>query len=135
MYERCINLCIRRGAVMGWKATGQPTVRRQRTKWVVWVDGIDTETGKPRPHQLGTYATQRAALAAARSQPLEERTGTRDRVSWFVRGDVAARTALPSLPARPPGRRAGRQYAACRASTLTPPRVGGAPCADAAPRP
>ena len=31
---------------MGWKATGQPTVRKQRDKWVVRVDGIDTETGK-----------------------------------------------------------------------------------------
>jgi integrase len=82
------------GAVMGWKATGQPTVRRQRTKWVVRVDGIDTETGKPRPHQLGTYPTQRAALAAARSQPIQERTGTRDTVSWLVRRYVAARTDL-----------------------------------------
>ena len=30
---------------MGWKATGQPTVRKQRDKWVVRVDGIDTATG------------------------------------------------------------------------------------------
>ena len=29
---------------MGWKATGQPTVRKQRDKWVVRVDGIDTAT-------------------------------------------------------------------------------------------
>jgi hypothetical protein len=39
---------------MGWKATGQPTVRKQRDKWVVRVDGIDTETGRHRPRQLGT---------------------------------------------------------------------------------
>mgnify|MGYP003434917355 CR=1 FL=1 len=26
---------------MAWKATGQPTVRKQRDKWVVRVDGID----------------------------------------------------------------------------------------------
>ena len=77
---------------MGWEATGQPTVRRQRTTWVVRVDGSDTETGRPRPRQLGTYATQRAALAAARSLPLQERTGTLDTVSWLVRGHVAART-------------------------------------------
>jgi site-specific recombinase XerC len=32
------------GATMGWKATRQPTVRQQRDKWVVRVDGIDTET-------------------------------------------------------------------------------------------
>ena len=51
---------------MGWKATGQPTVRKQRDKWVVRVDGIDTATGKHRPRQLGTYTSQRAALAAAR---------------------------------------------------------------------
>ena len=49
---------------MGWKATGQPTVRKQRDKWVVRVDGIDTETGKHRPRQLGTYAL--AALGADR---------------------------------------------------------------------
>ncbi len=28
---------------MGWKATGQPTVRRQRDKWTVRVDGTDAE--------------------------------------------------------------------------------------------
>ena len=44
---------------MGWKATGQPTVRKQRDKWVVRVDGIDTETGNHRPRQLGTYGSQR----------------------------------------------------------------------------
>jgi len=42
---------------MAWKATGQPTVREQRDKWVVRVDGIDTATGKHRPRQLGTYAS------------------------------------------------------------------------------
>ncbi len=52
---------------MGWKAAGHPTVRKQRGKWVVRVDGIDTETGKHRPRQLGTYASQRAAQTAARS--------------------------------------------------------------------
>lgn len=38
---------------MGWKATGPPTVRKQRDKWAVRVDGIDTESGKHRPRQLG----------------------------------------------------------------------------------
>lgn len=34
-----------RGCAMGWKATGQPTVRQQRDKWVVRVDGIDRGCG------------------------------------------------------------------------------------------
>ena len=50
---------------MAWKATGQPTVRQQRERWVVRVDGIDTETGKHRPRQLGTYPSRRAANRAA----------------------------------------------------------------------
>jgi hypothetical protein len=44
---------------MGWKATGEPTVPRHRDKWVVRVDGIDTETGRARPRQVGTYPSQR----------------------------------------------------------------------------
>ena len=48
---------------MAWKATGEPTVRKQRDKWVVRVDGIDTATGKRRPRQLGTDASQRTANA------------------------------------------------------------------------
>jgi integrase len=50
---------------MSWKATGRPTVRKQRARRVVRVDGIDTETGKARPRQLGTYPSQRAARVAA----------------------------------------------------------------------
>jgi len=48
-----------------WKATGRPTVRQQRGRWVVRVDGIDTESGKARPRQLGTYTSHRAARDAA----------------------------------------------------------------------
>jgi integrase len=77
---------------MGWKATGQPTVRKQRDKWVVRVDGIDTETGKHRPRQLGTYASQRSALAASRAMSVHERLATRDTVSWLVRRYVASRS-------------------------------------------
>ena len=84
---------------MGWKATGHPTVRRQRDKWTVRVDGIDTETGRQRPRQLGTYASQRSALAAARSVPLQERISTRDTVSWLVRRYVASRSDV-TLKAR-----------------------------------
>jgi hypothetical protein len=49
---------------MAWKSTGRPIVRQQRDKWVVRVDGIDTESGKDRPRQLGTYPSQRAARRA-----------------------------------------------------------------------
>ncbi|MFT3852454.1 MAG: site-specific integrase [Ilumatobacteraceae bacterium] len=50
---------------MAWKATGRPTVRQQRGRWVVRVDGVDTESGKARPRQLGTFSSQRAARNAA----------------------------------------------------------------------
>jgi len=50
---------------MAWKPTGRPTVRQQRDKWVVRVDGIDPETGKHRPRQLGTFGSRRAAQSAA----------------------------------------------------------------------
>jgi integrase len=52
---------------MAWKTTGHPTVRRQREKWVVRVDGIDTVTGRRRPRQLGSYSSLRAARSAAAS--------------------------------------------------------------------
>ena len=50
---------------MAWKATGAPAVRKQRGRWVVRIDGLDTETGRKRPRQLGTYDSRRAAQAAA----------------------------------------------------------------------
>jgi integrase len=84
---------------MGWKATGQPTVRKQRDKWVVRVDGIDTETGKHRPRQLGTYPSQRSALKAARSASVQARVATRDTVGWLVRRYVASRSDV-TLKAR-----------------------------------
>ena len=52
---------------MAWKATGQPTVRKQRDRWVVRVDGIDTATGKHRPKQLGTLRIAAIGDSAARS--------------------------------------------------------------------
>lgn len=54
-----------RGVAVSWKATGRPTVRQQRGKWVVRIDGIDPETGKHRPRQVGTYTSRRSAQAAA----------------------------------------------------------------------
>lgn len=77
---------------MAWKATGKPTVRKQRDRWVVRVDGIDTETGRHRPRQLGTYRSQRTALAAARTAAVEEHTVERGTVSWLVRRYVGSRT-------------------------------------------
>ena len=72
---------------MAWKATGQPTVRKQRDKWVVRVDGIDTATGQHRPRQLGTYASQRSANIAARSMKAGDGANDRGTVSWLVRVD------------------------------------------------
>jgi integrase len=79
---------------MAWKATGQPTVRKQRDKWVVRVDGIDTTTGKHRPRQLGTYPSQRSAQAAARAVRADDRSTERGTVSWLVRRYVASRTDI-----------------------------------------
>ena len=79
---------------MSWKAIGQPTVRKQRDKWVVRIDGIDTTTGKHRPRQLGTYASQRSALAASRAQRAEARSTERGTVSWLVRRYVASKSDI-----------------------------------------
>jgi integrase len=79
---------------MAWKATGAPTVRKQRDKWVVRVDGIDTATGRQRPRQLGTYASQRAALSAVRSGQADRRSTERGTVGWLVRRYVGSRTDI-----------------------------------------
>lgn len=80
---------------MGWKATGQPTVRRQRGKWVVRLDGIDTESGRRRPRQLGTYPSQRAARAAAAEFAAEGADGgSRGTVGWLVDRWAAAKTDI-----------------------------------------
>ena len=79
---------------MSWKAIGQPTVRKQRDKWVVRIDGIDTATGKHRPRQLGTYASQRSALAASRDQRVTARSTERGTVSWLVRRYVASKSDI-----------------------------------------
>lgn len=79
---------------MAWKATGSPTVRKQRDKWVVRVDGLDTVTGKHKPKQLGTYKSQRSALAAAREMKVEDVLADRGTVSWLVPRYVAGRTDI-----------------------------------------
>src|SRR3546814_14387477 len=84
---------------MSWKATGDPTVRRQREKWVVRVDGIDTETGRHRPRQLVTYKSQRAALAAARATLLDGRVPDQGKAGCIVKRSGASRTAT-SVKAR-----------------------------------
>lgn len=50
---------------MAWKQTGQPTVQKHREKWVVRVEGIDTETGRRRPRQVGSFNSRRSAQSAA----------------------------------------------------------------------
>ena len=80
---------------MGWKATGQPTVRKQRDKWVVRLDGIDTETGQHRPRQLGTYASQRSARTAAAKFAADGfEGGGRGTVGWLVDRWVAAKVDI-----------------------------------------
>ena len=97
MYQRCFShrtpISVR-WCVTAWKATGQPTVRKQRDKRVVRVDGIDTATGNHRPRQLGTYPSQRSANAAARSMKTEDRSTERGTGSWLVRRYVASRTDI-----------------------------------------
>jgi len=79
---------------MAWKPTGSPLVRKQRDKWVVRVDGVDTGTGKHKPKQLGTYKSQRSALKAAREMKVEGVVADKGTVSWLVRRYVAGRTDI-----------------------------------------
>ena len=79
---------------MSWKSVGQPTARQQRDKWVVRIDGIDTTTGKRRPRQIGTYSSQRSALAAAREFRANERSTERGTVSWLVRRYVEGKSDI-----------------------------------------
>ena len=78
---------------MAWKATGNPTVRQQRGRWVVRVDGLDTATGKPRPRQLGTYPSRRAAQQAAATSIADGEPAVADRASlaWLVDRWVVSR--------------------------------------------
>jgi hypothetical protein len=88
---------------MGWKATGEPTVRRQRDKWVVRGDGIDTESGRARPRQVGTYPSQRAARAAAtKAISTGDAPTSRGTLAWLLdrwlasKTDVTPKTKLSS---------------------------------------
>ena len=93
---------------MAWKPTGRPTVRQQRDKWVVRVDGIDTETGKRRPRQLGTYTSRRAAQAAASAFAAagdvgseRDTVGSAGRASGWPAGSTSPRRPGCSTSGRP----------------------------------
>ena len=58
---------------------------KQRDKGVVRVDGLDTVTGKHKPEQLGTYKSQRSALAAPRQMKTENAVTDKG----AVRGELA----------------------------------------------
>lgn len=86
---------------MAWKQTGQPTVQQQRDRWAVRVQGIDTETGRRRPRQLGTYPSRRSAQAAATAfavadEVVVDRVSVAAVVDRWVAGkiDVSSKTTL-----------------------------------------
>jgi hypothetical protein len=78
---------------MAWKATGALAVRKKRGRWVVRIDGFDTETRRKRPRQLGTYEGRRAAQQAA-AQLAESGPPAPDppTVAWAVDEWLATRT-------------------------------------------
>jgi hypothetical protein len=88
-----------------WKATGLPTVRQQRGRWVVRVDGIDAETPKRRPRQLGTYrasappALPRPERSSADGSASSESRSAISSGSGLTRGPTSARTARDDISA------------------------------------
>jgi integrase len=90
-----------KGGHVAWKQNGHPTVQMHRDKWVVRVDGIDTETGRRRPRQVGTYRSRRSAQAAAAAftasgEVAAERETVAHLVDEWVAGkvDVSNKTRL-----------------------------------------
>lgn len=86
---------------MAWKQTGQPTVQKHREKWVVRVEGIDTETGRRRPRQVGSFNSRRSAQSAAMAFAAEGELATDSEtvaalVDRWVAGkvDVSSKTRL-----------------------------------------
>lgn len=51
---------------MSWVRNAEPTVQRQRGRWVLRVSGYDPATGRRRVQQLGTFSTKKAATAYLR---------------------------------------------------------------------
>jgi integrase len=85
------------GAEIVWKQSGQPTVQRHRERWVVRVEGIDTETGHRRPRQVGTFSSRRSAQAAATSFAASgELASDRDSVGHLVDQWVAGKLDVSS---------------------------------------
>jgi integrase len=64
---------------MAWVTTGEPTVQRQRDRWVVRVSGDDAATGRRKVRQLGTYNTKKAAVAQVKAVA-DGRAGSDDEV-------------------------------------------------------
>ncbi|MFN7151058.1 MAG: tyrosine recombinase XerC [Microthrixaceae bacterium] len=62
---------------MTWVTTGEPTIQRQRSRWVVRVSGYDAATGRRRVRQLGTHETKKAAVAHQRAI-MDGRAGSDD---------------------------------------------------------
>ena len=82
----------RTGINVAWKQTSHPTVQKQRDRWVVRVDGIDTVSGARKPRQLGTYRSRRSAQSAASSFAASGERGTeRDTVAALVDRWVAGK--------------------------------------------
>ena len=82
----------RKGFIVAWKQASHPTVQKQRDKWVVRVEGIDTETGRRKPRQLGTFKSRRSAQSAASSfVATGELASDRDTVAHLVERWVAGK--------------------------------------------
>jgi integrase len=62
----------------------EPSVQRQRGRWVVRVSGYDPATGRRRVRQLGTFDTKRAALACARAAAEGRAGGDDETVGAFL---------------------------------------------------
>jgi integrase len=85
------------GVIVAWKQTSHPTVQKQRDKWVVRVDGIDTMSGARKPRQLGTYRSRRSAQVAASSFAASGEAGAeRDTVAAVVDRWVAGKVDVSS---------------------------------------
>lgn len=75
-----------------WKQTGHPAVQKQRERWVVRVPGINPETGRRQPRQIGTFNSRRSAQAAAAAFAASGEVGSdRDTISYLVDRWVAGR--------------------------------------------
>jgi hypothetical protein len=80
---------------MSWVGNAEPTVQRQRGRWVVRVSGYDPANGRRRVQQLGTFSTKKAATAYLRDVQ-SGRAGGEDEVLQAYLREVW----LPSKEAR-----------------------------------